>query len=128
MSAQIPQPVVAQMFSGNGPAQVTQIVRLVDTETGDVIERMPGIAREIIECNKGRFVYEHDYVAPAPTETDDDEGEGEGELPSTRALPEALAAITDPEVITAMAARDTRKKAAPLYAARLAALAASTAT
>lgn len=45
-------------------------------------------------------------------------------LPSTRALPDVLAGMTDGDAITAMAARDERKSAAPLYAARLAALAA----
>lgn len=116
MSAQTPPTVAAQTFSGNGPAQVTQPVRLVDTETGEVIERLPGIAREIIACNNGRFVYEHEHQAVEAAAVVE---ETLPPLPKVGQLAAAIASL-DLEAVTAMQARDTRANAAPIYAARLA--------
>jgi hypothetical protein len=116
MSAELPQAVAAQTFSGNGPAQVTQPVRLVDTQTGEVIERLPVIAREIIACNNGRFIYEGEPMPPAPAPAGDDTP---APLPKVGQLAAAIAAL-DVDAVSAMQARDTRANAAPIYAARLA--------
>lgn len=118
MSAQAPLTVVAAPFTGSGPAQQTQLVRLVDRETGEVIERLPGIAREIVALNKGRFVLEGE--APSP------ESHGAAKpaaLPKIAQLADAIAAL-DKDAVEALQATDNRPSAVPIYAARLAALAA----
>lgn len=121
MSVQLPQPAAATMYSGSGPAQVTQPVRLLDTATGEVIERIPSIAREILACNNGRYVLEGEPVPASPDASDPGDGEKLPPLPKIAHLAAAVSAL-DVDAVRAMQARDSRANAAPIYAARLAEL------
>lgn len=117
MAVEINAAPLATQYTGRGPAQHTEMVRLVHVQTGDVIERLPVDAREILAS--GEYVVEG---TPVP-EKAPDAGPKPATLPKIAQLAEAIASL-DKEAVEAMQATDDRPTAAPIYAARLAALAA----
>ena len=106
------------------PAVHTPKVRLIHKDTGDILEAWPVDAREHLRA--GDYVRESDYLpasdAPAgesdaETNSDDDAGTL-ADLPGIRALAAVIRDLPD-AVVEAMQAKDTRKTAAAIYAARL---------
>jgi DUF1680 family protein len=129
VAAEVNAPVPVSQFTGRGPAQQTAPVRLLHKDTGEVIERLPVDAREILAAPN--CPYEREDVAlargaalAAASDEDGDETPDVAPLPAVKALAGAIASL-DAEAVAALQARDERASAAPIYAARLAALAAA---
>lgn len=121
MAVEINAAAPATQHYGRGPAQQTALVRIVDTQSGDVFERLPVDAREILAAGNGRYLIEGEPVTPVHDAGVTGDGEKLSPLPKIAHLAAAVTTL-DADAVRAMQARDSRANAAPIYAARLAEL------